>query len=141
MTSAYYMGLEQAGCMRMEAYQDGHLLYKDIAGNPRVYEYQYGRAVCFGSGFEHATQPSESTEAKVFLQISVGTDRFDRYWAPHLAPPNGPPLGSHEHMKEIYALLGIDPACHTGYAADGGALEESEDSSSSESTSDEDADE
>ena len=96
----------------MAAYRDGHLLYRDIAGNEQVrqqpspspnaeparecqvYLYKHGKAVCFGSGFEHATQPSTSQETKAFLCFTFGTDKFATYWDPYIAPPKGPPLGS-----------------------------------------------
>ena len=49
----------------MSDYEDGHLLYKDVMGNPHVYKYEMGKAICFGSGFEHATQASTNDDVKV----------------------------------------------------------------------------
>ena len=70
----------------------------------------------------------------MFLQFSFGTDKFDKYWKTYLAPPNGPPQGSAEHMVEIYAHLGVDPSSSTGYDKYG-TLEESSEEESSESCS------
>jgi len=105
MTPLYSMG----------RYEDGHLLYKDIAGNEHVYKYKLGKAVCFGSGFEHATQPSKSTETKAFLCFTFGTDKLSEYWTKYLAPPNGPPLGSPSFTALVYEKWGIKDGTKTGY--------------------------
>jgi len=99
----------------MDRFEDGHLLYKDIADQSQVYKYEYGKAVCFGSGFEHATQPSKSTEVKAFLCFTFGTDKFEKYWSKYLEPPLGPPLGSQEFTTMVYEHLGINASCSTGF--------------------------
>ena len=40
-------------------------------------------------------------------------------------------------MPEVYARLGIDPSCNTGYVQDGTLVESEESSSSSDDDSDE----
>ena len=37
-------GHEGLTCVGWKAYEDGHLLYKDIASNEHVYKYKYGKA-------------------------------------------------------------------------------------------------
>ena len=101
----------------MDSFADGHLLYKDIAGNDQVYRYKHGKAVCFGSGFEHATQPSTDNVTKAFLCFTFGTDKFDTYWKPYLEPPKAPPLGSKEFTSIVYRHLGIPSDSDTGYEA------------------------
>lgn len=101
----------------MDQYEDGHLLYKDIAGNEHVYRYEYGKAVCFGSGFEHATQPSTNGDMKAFLCFTFGTDKIEKYWEKYLKPPNGPPLGSPEFTTMVYEQWGVE-SCDTGYEKD-----------------------
>lgn len=50
----------------------GNLLYHDVDGNERVYRYQPGKAVCFGGGFYHSTEPFESDDPYVFLCFTYG---------------------------------------------------------------------
>jgi len=80
---------------------------KDISGVEHVYTYKHGKAVCFGSGFEHATQPSKNEDTKAFLCFTFGTDKLEKYWNPYLAPPKGPPLGSKEYSAMVYESWGI----------------------------------
>merc|ERR1712124_86221 len=58
----------------MSCYEDGHLLYKNTADEECVYKYKLGKAVVFGSGFEHATQPCLDSQAKAFLCFNFGSD-------------------------------------------------------------------
>lgn len=52
--------------------QIGNLLYHDVDATERVYKYSCGRAVCFGGGFYHSTEPFESEEPYVFLCFTFG---------------------------------------------------------------------
>ena len=86
----------------MSQYGDGHLLYRNLADEDRVYKYKLGQAVIFGSGFEHATQPCTDTAVKAFLCFNFGSDKIEKYWdAPK--PPAGPPLGSSEFTKTVHS--------------------------------------
>merc|ERR1712070_700734 len=85
----------------MSSYVDGHLLYKNHADEECVYTYKLGRAIIFGSGFEHATQPCSDGQIKAFLCFNFGSDKFDKYYAA-LAPPVGPPIGSPEFTRLVH---------------------------------------
>lgn len=55
----------------------------DTSGAVQRYQYQRGRAIVFGSGFEHSTEPGETAEAgsapHVYLCFTFGTDRQERW--------------------------------------------------------------
>lgn len=50
----------------------GNLLYHDVDGHENIYRYSCGRAVCFGGGFYHSTQPFESAQPYAFLCFTYG---------------------------------------------------------------------
>lgn len=50
----------------------GNLLYHDVNGQEKIYQYQCGRGVSFGGGFYHSTEPFESGEPYVFLCFTYG---------------------------------------------------------------------
>lgn len=52
--------------------EKGNLLYRDTNGDEQVYKYSCGRAISFGGGFYHSTEPFESTEPYVFLCFTFG---------------------------------------------------------------------
>ena len=42
---------------------DFQLLYRDLDGATRQHRYKHGEALCFGSDFEHSTEPGHAREA------------------------------------------------------------------------------
>ena len=62
-----------------------NLLYKDANGDERVYKYTMGKAVIFGGGLFHSSQPcrprsrQEVQRPWAFLCFNFGTDKID-YW-------------------------------------------------------------
>ena len=103
----------------MAGHKDGHLLYKDVDNKDRVYQYQLGKAIIFGMGFEHATQPCTDSHVKAFLCFSFGTDKFRKYQHA-LTPPAAPPVGSAEFSQlvneHIFQLSGVC-ACEDLYVS------------------------
>jgi len=70
----------------MEDQENGcHLLYKDLEGNERVYKYQLGKAVIFGGGLIHSSQPCEARSIAehnrpwAFLCYNFGTNKM-KHW-------------------------------------------------------------
>ena len=57
----------------------GHLLYEDLGGKERIYEYSPGVAVSFGAEFNHSTQPFESDTPYCFLCFTYGVKDLDRW--------------------------------------------------------------
>jgi hypothetical protein len=85
--SDYYRGSGSNAFTLMVALHDGsefgqskpRLLYRDVHGRERCYEYQLDRALVFGELFEHATAQCEVEVPDVFLCFTFGTDKH-RYW-------------------------------------------------------------
>ena len=50
----------------------GNLLYHDAEGVEQVYKYSQGKAVSFGGGFYHSTEPFKSTEPYIFMCFTYG---------------------------------------------------------------------
>ena len=50
------------------------LVYKDINGEEKKYEYKYGKAIIIGSELWHSTEPGRSCEATKLLCFQFGTD-------------------------------------------------------------------
>lgn len=90
------------------------LLYEDGDGELRRYEYQKGRAIAFGSGFRHSSEPGlpEADAAHAFLCFTFGSDEpahweaiaktINTYQSRMLARPDGTlhltELGEHLHQ-------------------------------------------
>ncbi|KNC79863.1 hypothetical protein SARC_07759, partial [Sphaeroforma arctica JP610] len=64
----------------MDDIQDGHLLYYDAQGVPRVYTYLLGEMINFGAKFTHATQPCSSNKRFAFLCFNFGVDNPGQDW-------------------------------------------------------------
>lgn len=56
----------------------GHLLYRDLADQTKVYRYKRGECIVFGDSFVHSTQPYENKEV-TFLCFTFGSDK-KKYW-------------------------------------------------------------
>lgn len=60
--------------------EHGHLQYKDCDHQTQIYRYQKGRAVVFGHGFEHCTQPyAFHDRLRVLYSFTFGSDK-PQYW-------------------------------------------------------------
>lgn len=58
----------------------GNLLFRTEAGEGARYRYGTGRAVVFGDGFLHTTEPyPPAPELRVLVSMTFGTDKM-RYW-------------------------------------------------------------
>jgi hypothetical protein len=57
----------------------GHLLYEDLDGEERVYEYSPGMAISFGGDFHHSTQPFHTDAPYCFLCFTYGV-RDSEQW-------------------------------------------------------------
>ena len=55
------------------------LLYRDVAGDVREYDYEPGEAILFSDDFMHSTKPGASDDDVVLLCFTFGTDRM-KYW-------------------------------------------------------------
>lgn len=55
------------------------LLYYDIYGQVREYNYQVGKGILFGDKFIHSTKPGRSEHPVMILCFTFGTDKM-RYW-------------------------------------------------------------
>ena len=55
------------------------LLYYDINGQVREYNYQVGKGILFGDKFTHSTKPGHSESPVMFLCFTFGTDKM-KYW-------------------------------------------------------------
>jgi len=50
----------------------GHLLYKDVFNKVSKYKYKKGKAITFGSDFQHSTEPFKSDKKIIFLCFAYG---------------------------------------------------------------------
>ncbi len=50
------------------------LFYRDLDGKTRIYKYQLGKAIIFGSEFKHSTALGKSSEPSTILSLQFGTD-------------------------------------------------------------------
>lgn len=55
------------------------LLYKRCDGSVAVYPYQLGRALIFGDGFIHSTQPGRSLLPVALLSFTFGSDKMEHW--------------------------------------------------------------
>jgi len=55
------------------------LLYHDIHGEVREYNYQMGKGILFGDEFIHSTKPGRSENPVMLLCFEFGTDKME-YW-------------------------------------------------------------
>jgi hypothetical protein len=55
------------------------LLYQRLDGSIAQYDYRLGKALLFGDGFLHSTQPGSSSSPVVLLSFTFGTDKME-YW-------------------------------------------------------------
>ena len=55
------------------------LLYYNIYGQVREYNYQVGKGILFGDKFIHSTKPGRSEHPVMILCFTFGTDKM-RYW-------------------------------------------------------------
>ena len=51
-----------------------NLVYKDVNGRKKIYQYKYGKAIIIGSGLVHSTEPGSSCEPTKLLCFQFGTD-------------------------------------------------------------------
>jgi len=58
---------------------EAHLAYLDALGRPRIYRYNKGTAIVFGTNFFHGTQVAAQRQARAFLCFSFGSDK-QQYW-------------------------------------------------------------
>lgn len=60
--------------------EHGHLAYEDAQGQRQHYLYQIGKALIFGEGFLHSTEPYAPTQTlRVLLSLTFGTDKW-QHW-------------------------------------------------------------
>lgn len=52
--------------------ETGNLLFHDAYEDEQIYQYKCGRAVAFGGGFYHSTEPFESSKQYAFLCFTFG---------------------------------------------------------------------
>jgi hypothetical protein len=64
----------------MSATEAGHLAYLDVLGRLRIYRYNKGTAVVFGTGFRHGTQCHSGGPPHPFLCFTFGSDK-EKYWS------------------------------------------------------------
>merc|ERR1719498_1669222 len=90
MFSAYYVVRSQATGSNMHvdfvpavgcnAFQ---LLYQDLDGVTRQYRYTRGEAICFGSHFQHTTEPGRAAAADgglhAYLCFTFGSDKEEHF--------------------------------------------------------------
>lgn len=51
-----------------------NLIYKDLNGREKMYQYKYGKAILIGSELMHSTEPGASRETTKLLCFQFGTD-------------------------------------------------------------------
>lgn len=101
---------------------DFQLLYEDVDGRQRQYRYTHGEAICFGSQFQHTTEPGRASEADgglhVYLCFTFGSDK-EEYW-PHIYATQGS-YGSRVIRKPCGGTALTDMGKHLRQETDDGA--------------------
>lgn len=93
-------------------HSDCHLAWKDVSGAQHVYRYAEGKAILFGSGFTHSTQPLHEhhdphCSPAVFLCFNFGTSQCGAAWGDIYGSL---PLGSPSFTELRKSQLGVTPA-------------------------------